>query len=292
MDVVLRSVGLEPAALKILHPADSPSDEEFDEYVAYAIECRRRVKEQMNKRKPDDEFAKIALSYIDRNGSEIVVPCPETANAHATLEPARRRIGSPEPVAQAAAAPAAAPRPQPDSVAPAAVPAAPAPSVPEGPAERHYTIHYGDTGHSYDTIFGPYLDGAKAVLIEDPYIRMPHQIANLVRFCETVVKSAATVRSIKLITAYDQSTDLASLRDKLGELGQSLSEVDVALDIELNEKLHDREIRIDNGWVVKIGRGLDFFQKPESWYAIGASDQYLRRCLETKVDIFLAGETA
>ena len=27
--------------------------------MAYAIECRRRVKEQMNKRKPDDEFARI-----------------------------------------------------------------------------------------------------------------------------------------------------------------------------------------------------------------------------------------
>ena len=52
------------AFLKILHPADSPTDEEFEEYVAYAVECRRRVKEQMNKRKPDDEFARIDLSYF------------------------------------------------------------------------------------------------------------------------------------------------------------------------------------------------------------------------------------
>jgi hypothetical protein len=49
------------AMLKILHPADSPTDEEFDEYAAYAVECRRRVKEQMNKRKPDDEFARMPL---------------------------------------------------------------------------------------------------------------------------------------------------------------------------------------------------------------------------------------
>ena len=47
------------ALLKLLHPDGSPTDAEFDEYVAYAIEGRRRVKEQMNKRKPDDEFAKI-----------------------------------------------------------------------------------------------------------------------------------------------------------------------------------------------------------------------------------------
>src|SRR6516162_8772477 len=61
------------AFLKILHPATSPTDEEFDEYVNYAIECRRRIKEQMNKRKPDDEFAKINLSFIDRTDREIVV---------------------------------------------------------------------------------------------------------------------------------------------------------------------------------------------------------------------------
>ena len=32
------------AFLKILHPDGSPNDEEFFEYVEYAIECRRRVK--------------------------------------------------------------------------------------------------------------------------------------------------------------------------------------------------------------------------------------------------------
>ena len=46
------------------------------------------------------------------------------------------------------------------------------------------------------------------------------------------------------------------------------------------------EVRFDNGWTIKIGRGLDFYQKPEGWYAVGASDLSLRRCLETKVDVF------
>src|SRR4029079_5696768 len=38
------------AFMKILHPGGGQSDEEFEEYVAYATECRRRVKDQMNKR--------------------------------------------------------------------------------------------------------------------------------------------------------------------------------------------------------------------------------------------------
>ncbi|NHM26221.1 hypothetical protein G7K71_04235 [Desulfofundulus sp. TPOSR] len=76
------------------------------------------------------------------------------------------------------------------------------------------------------------------------------------------------------------------MHDKLGELKQSLLELDIVLDVKLNPNLHDREIRLDNGWVIKIGRGLDFYQKPNSWFKIGASDLSLRKCLETKVDIF------
>ena len=142
-------------------------------------------------------------------------------------------------------------------------------------------------GHSYDTIFTPYLPGTKSVVVEDPYIRLPHQVANFVRFCEIIVK-AATVRTVTLITSYDQQTDMAGLQEKLDELKQSLLEYDVDLQVHLNDKMHDREVRLDNGWTNKIGRGLDFYQKPEGWFAVGATDLSLRRCLETKVDIFHA----
>ncbi|WP_346327409.1 BREX system Lon protease-like protein BrxL [Iodidimonas sp. SYSU 1G8] len=267
------------AFLKILHPVDPPSDEEFEEYVAYAVECRRRIKEQMNKRKPDDEFAQIELSYIDSKGTEVVVRCPESVGAYATLEPARRRLQA-EPIEQPEAAEPARDAPPIDAPTEVAV----GQSECE-PQEQHFTIVYGDTGHTYDSIIGPYLRGAKALMIEDPYIRLPHQITNFVRFCEAVVK-APTVRHIKLVTSYDDKTDLAAMNEKLEELKQSLLEIDVLLTIELNENLHDREIRVDNGWIVKIGRGLDFYQRPEGWYSIGSNDLALRRCLETKVDIF------
>src|SRR2546421_12961404 len=65
------------AFVKILHPDGAPGDTEFEEYVAYAVEGRRRVKEQMNKRKPDDEVARINLSYVTAEGREGVVSCPE-----------------------------------------------------------------------------------------------------------------------------------------------------------------------------------------------------------------------
>jgi Phospholipase D-like domain at C-terminus of MIT len=47
-----------------------------------------------------------------------------------------------------------------------------------------------------------------------------------------------------------------------------------------------QEHRIDNGWIIKIGRGLNFYQRPNSRFEVGANDLSLRKCLETKVDIF------
>lgn len=273
------------AFLKILHPSGTPTDEELDEYVAYAVECRRRVKEQMNKRKPDDEFARIDLSYFDAQGKETIVFCPESKGAVATQQPLRRQLN--EHLAPEREEPAALTVPA-LSVTESAPVEAPQPEAAQSLLEeRHFSIMYGDVGHSYETIVGPYLAGAKSLVIEDPYIRLQHQIQNFVRFCEMVVRSE-TVRKITLITGYDDNTQVADIAEKLDELKQSLLELDVELEVKLNPNMHDREIRIDNGWVVKIGRGLDFFQKPGGWFEVGANDLTLRKCLETKVDIFMA----
>jgi ATP-dependent Lon protease len=278
------------AFLKILHPDGPAGDAELEEYVAYAIECRRRIKEQMNKRKPDDEFARIDLSYFTADGKEVIVYCPESKDAQATQEPLRKALSSQTVVDQ----PLTSPKPKLAPVASSApslppTNAEPAPLAPaSAPPERHFTILYGDTGYSYESIMAPYLVGAKAVMVEDPYVRMPHQIQNFVRFCEVVVK-AATIKRIRLVTSYDDNLQMMDVQNKLTELQQSLLELDIVLDVDLNPNLHDREIRLDNGWVIKIGRGLDFYQKPDGWFSIGANDLALRPCLETKVDIFRNG---
>ena len=237
----------------------------------------------MNKRKTDDEFARIGLSYINSAGEDIEVMCPESQSAAATLDPSRRDIhaNDSDPVAQTSSAPAST----------KAVEVAPAESKSADPieapvlTEKHFTILYGDTGHTYESIIGPYLEGVSAVEIEEPYVRANHQIQNFVRFCEAVIKSPS-VKKISLTTSYDRDTDVRSLAEKLDELKQSLLEVDVELQVSINEHLHDREIRLNNGWTIKIGRGLDFYQRPDSWYGIGSNDVSLRKCLETKVDIF------
>ena len=48
---------------------------------------------------------------------------------------------------------------------------------------------------------------------------------------------------------------------KLTEIGDSLTGAGgVQLTVEYDDVIHDREIRFDNGWIVKIGRGLDIFK--------------------------------
>jgi ATP-dependent Lon protease len=307
---VLKSVC---AFLKILHPGTEPTPEEMDEYLEYAIEGRRRVKEQLNKRKPDEEFANINLGFTDSQGVERIVHCPESQGATATQTPDREIIA--EVTAQrkanpkariktttAPGAPAKAAPTIPASVpelslvsdtpaqATAQVPVEVAPAnttVPEVPApkEAHYRIHYGATGYSYARIFGDYLEGADEIVVEDPYIRLPHQVNNFLRFCETVVRLGAP-QKIKLTTRFDSDEERTDSMAKLQSIADSLKLYEVELEVKENPAMHDREVRFSNGWMIKIGRGFDIYQRPDDWFQIGVHDLDLRQCLETTVDVF------
>ena len=46
----------------------------------------------MNKRKPDDEFARIDLSFFKASGEEIIVFCPESKDAIGNATSARRKL--------------------------------------------------------------------------------------------------------------------------------------------------------------------------------------------------------
>lgn len=286
------------AFLKILHPDGPPSDEEFEEYVVYAIESRRRVKEQMNKRKSDDEFAKINLSYINTKGDEVVVYCLESRFALATQDPCRRNIHVDHDLSfgkQALSGTKEKDNPvtikesvayvDDSAILSRVTEVQDVDSLEDKIVEKHFEIRYGDTGYSYESIIGPYLKGVKSIEIDDPYIRASHQVHNFVRLCEVFVK-VPSIKKIVLVTSYDEQTDVKEMSNRLGELKQSLLELDIALEVKVSEDLHDCEIRLDNGWMIKIGRGLDFYQKPELSFGIGSNDLALRKCLETKVDIF------
>jgi ATP-dependent Lon protease len=240
----------------------------------------------MNKRKPDDEFAQIQLSFFRADGSEVVVWCPESKNAPATQTPFRRILDASrdsKPASPTAGRRRNRPR-EPKSIEPLGAPATIQPLHSE-PKEKHFTIRYGDTSYSYESIFGEYLTAVTRVVVEDPYIRSQHQLANFVRFCELLVQKGS-VRQIELVTGADDGDQQAEATARLADLTESLKDLDIQLCVKFDSHLHDRAVKLDNGWIIKIGRGLDIYQKPQSWFEIGASDFNLRPCLETNVDIF------
>lgn len=147
-------------------------------------------------------------------------------------------------------------------------------------------IEANSTGHGYESLFGRFLDATVSeVTVEDPYIRATYQCNNFVRLCELLVRRCDNLRRIRLTTSAD-SSDGPGQRSRLTELTRSLSNSGVTLEVNYSATLHDREIRLNNGWVVKIGRGLSYFHRPVGSFSLGANDIDLRACMETTVDIF------
>ncbi|HVC93631.1 MAG TPA: BREX system Lon protease-like protein BrxL [Pirellulales bacterium] len=72
---VMRTVS---GLIKLIHPDGDVTKDELAEYLTFALEMRRRVKEQLRRINPS-EFARTELTYIDNaTGQEFRAPCPET----------------------------------------------------------------------------------------------------------------------------------------------------------------------------------------------------------------------
>lgn len=259
------------ALLKIIHPAGDPSEQEFNDIVEYAIEGRRRVKEQMNKRKPDDEFALINLSYFSSDGKEVIVHCPESKLSEATQNP---RGTEKEIIITSELS---------NSIT-ESVQARKIESVEL--IEKRLKIHYGDTGYSFESVFRNYLVGAYEVVVEDPYVRQKHQITNFLRFCELLVK-IGDCKKLTLITGADDEIQKHENILAFDQIADNLFEHDMEFRIQFSETLHDRELKLSNGWNIKMGRGLDYFQSlGGNYFQVGTNDLDLRPCLETSFDYY------
>lgn len=151
--------------------------------------------------------------------------------------------------------------------------------------EQHYEIMEGVTGYTYERIFCPYIDTAASIQIEDPYIRLPHQVENFARFCALAIR-LGSVKVIDLVSGLQANDSTDDADSRLETLRRDLQSRGIIFNWKRKTGLHDREIRFSNGWIIKIGRGLDIYHKPESWVSVEAADFSMRRCRQTKVDIF------
>lgn len=282
--------------IKLLFPTGQPTDEEFDEIVEYAIEGRRRIKEQLNKRKPDEEYARINMSYINKDGQKVVVYCPESKYSIATQNP-RKDANVPvltEPAHDnVVTTPVTAnvePEITPNHVLSDIVPGSE--TVEDGSLkEKTVDVQYGDTGYGYDDLFAEYLKGASIVMLEEPYLTHGFQVANLVRFVELLVK-IGDCKVFRLVTKPGETPEESTLiSDSLQRLKNTLDDMDdvsMAFEYEFDENSHDRYIRTSNNWDITLGRGLHFYQNlnpnkdSRNFFQMGTYDLSLRPCLKTR----------
>ena len=282
--------------IKLLFPTGQPTDEEFDEIVEYAIEGRRRVKEQLNKRKPDEEYARINMSYINKDGQKVVVYCPESKYSIATQNP-RKDANVPvltEPAHDNVVTNPVTANVEPEIISNHAlsgiVPASD--TVEDGSLkEKTVDVQYGDTGYGYDDLFAEYLKGASIVMLEEPYLTHGFQMANLVRFVELLVK-IGDCKVFRLVTKPGETPEESTLiSDSLQRLKNTLDDMDdvsMTFEYEFDENSHDRYIRTSNNWDITLGRGLHFYQNlnpnkdSRNFFQMGTYDLSLRPCLKTR----------
>lgn len=282
--------------IKLLFPTGQPTDEEFDEIVEYAIEGRRRIKEQLNKRKPDEEYARINMSYINKDGQKVVVYCPESkysiatqnprkdANVHVLTEPAHDNVVTTPVTANVE------PKITQNHVLSDIIPGSE--TVEDGSLkEKTVDVQYGDTGYGYDDLFAEYLKGASIVMLEKPYLTHGFQMTNLVRFVELLVK-IGDCKVFRLVTKHGETPEESTLiSDSLQRLKNTLDDMDdvsMTFEYEFDENSHDRYIRTSNNWDITLGRGLHFYQNlnpnkdSRNFFQMGTYDLSLRPCLKTR----------
>ena len=147
----------------------------------------------------------------------------------------------------------------------------------EAMKEKHFKIEENSRGHTYETLFGQYLDERVTnINIVDPYLSKYYQVDNFRRFSELCAKKCVNLREIVLTTKESNDEGIEAVKYFLSQKGISLSWS--ALNI------HYREISLNNGVTIKIDRGLDIFKCPEG--EVDRENFMLRKMRAIAVDIY------
>ena len=261
--------------MKLLYPDGKMTDAEAFELVDFAAESRKRVKDQLYVIDETFKAEPAFFKYINlKNGMEINVE---------TLEKVSNALIVPVNVAptqltdsDAAAMPEA---PQEDDGNETREPGK-RPRIPML-QEKNLSFRMGQTGVTYEKLYAPYLANANEITVEDPYIRASWQIKNFMEFV-TMLIDTRPVDDLKInLITNEEEEKIPDLIDKLDDIKDDL----VAYGIEFEYKFrdfHDRCIKTDTGWTIQLGRGLDIYEKYNT-YSIANSRQDKRKCKEFMV---------
>ena len=124
---------------------------------------------------------------------------------------------------------------------------------------QQISIKDNQTGISYQSLFADYVKGTSEIKLLDPYIRMPYQFKNLLEFCVMLAKTKQQEEEVALhVVTWNTPDRMGDSELSFQELIPAVAELGINLTYEY-KSLHDRSITANNGWKINLGRGLDIF---------------------------------
>ena len=248
---------------KLLYPNGVMTDDEAFELIDFAAESRKRVKDQLYKIDETFKTEPAKFEYTNLKTGETVhvetlecldkieeidnsYPAQNTGETTSDTKPVSRQI---ELVA------------------------------------HKLDIRENQRGISYAKLFGDYVRTATRIEIIDPFIRLPFQIYNLITFIQMLREKCERPEELHIIlSTQNEDEKIPEMIDIFDDLKAELEAYNIEFDYNFNAN-HDRSIKLDNGWDITLGRGLDIFE-PLPKYSIEYISQESRRCKAFTVTYF------
>lgn len=239
--------------LKLIFPNGGETEAEVEELLRLAIECRKRVKDQLLR--IDSTFETANFHYIAADGSKRKVTTLEEEEFPQFYH---RRSSEEEKVSHPG---------EPDVILPQELAIAKSGSMQSAntfvPKPGHVVFTENRKGISFDKIFGPWMDGASRITITDPYIRKFHQARNVMELIEMLVRRKAPEDQLSVhLTTFPDDGNVQDQRECLDGIAEACTGtgVEFTWSFDGGGNLHARDITTDTGWKLVLDRGLDIFQ--------------------------------
>jgi ATP-dependent Lon protease len=243
--------------MKLLFPADNATEAELEEILHLAVEGRKRVKDQLLR--IDNTYPETDFSFTARDGRKVSVTTLEETEYPQCYH--KRASGHDGPTSSSGAAS--------DTDGAPGEPAAQRRTEKAAPArsrEGHKVFNENQKGVTFADLFWPWIEGATKIVITDPYIRMFHQVRNMMEFIEMIAirKAQEDEVAVHLITCPDDTYPDKQQANLIAvESASTAAGINFSWKFEGTNTIHARHIVSDAGWKISLDRGLDIFQKFE-----------------------------
>ncbi len=250
---------------KVIYPHGEMSEEDVKELLDFAIECRKRVKLQLQKM--DETFEVVDFSYSNRSTKAITTI--ETLEVIEYGVPPSFDLSKDD-----------------TGNLQKEVPTTKIEDFKIELSGGQKIIRDNQTGISYDLLFGAYLLGATEIKLTDPYIRLPYQLRNFMEFVKLLSEKKDPSVETKFHLVTSNNVDyIEGAKDAFEQMTYSFESIGILFTYEFDENIHDRSIQLNNGWKIILGRGLDIWQKTGGWYDVNEYIQEKRLCKACEITI-------